>query len=80
MWMKTHILGINSMYWVIFFRVCIYIYIYYINFTEASHEGSLLPKYRDCTTSNDFELYIYYIYIIYICMCIYIMYVYIYIS
>ena len=21
-------------------------------------EGSLLPKYRDCTTSNDFELYI----------------------
>ena len=22
-------------------------------------EGSLLPKYRDCTTSNDFELYIY---------------------
>ena len=30
-------------------------------------EGSLLPKYRDCTTSNDFELYIYiYIYIHYI--------------
>ena len=28
-------------------------------------EGSLLPKYRDCTTSNDFELYIYiYVYII----------------
>ena len=27
-------------------------------------EGSLLPKYRDCTTSDDFELYIYiYIYI-----------------
>ena len=26
-------------------------------------EGSLQPKYRDCTTSNDFELYIYlYIY------------------
>ena len=22
-------------------------------------EGSLLQKYRDCTTSNDFELYIY---------------------
>ena len=22
-------------------------------------EGSLLPKFRDCTTSNDFELYIY---------------------
>ena len=33
-------------------------------------EGSLLPKYRDCTTSNDFELYIHiYIYIyIYIYM------------
>ena len=28
-------------------------------------EGSLLPKYRDCTTSNDFESYIY-IYICYI--------------
>ena len=26
-------------------------------------EGSLLPKYRDCTTSNDFESYIHiYIY------------------
>ena len=21
-------------------------------------EGSMLPKYRDCTTSNDFELYL----------------------
>ena len=21
-------------------------------------EGSLLPKYRDCTTSNDFESYL----------------------
>ena len=30
-------------------------------------EGSLLPKYRDCTTSNDFELYI----IIYICSAMY---------
>ena len=27
-------------------------------------EGSMLPKYRDCTTSNDFELYIIYIYMI----------------
>ena len=28
-------------------------------------EGSLLQKYRDCTTSNDFELYIYiYTYIV----------------
>ena len=26
-------------------------------------EGSLLPKYRDCTTSNDFESYIYNIYV-----------------
>ena len=26
-------------------------------------EGSLLPKYRDCTTYNDFQLYIVYIYI-----------------
>ena len=24
-------------------------------------EDSLLPKYRDCTTSNDFELYMIYI-------------------
>ena len=24
----------------------------------VSDEGSLLPKYRDCTTSNDFELYL----------------------
>ena len=33
-------------------------------------EGSLLPKYRDCTTSNDNELCIYiYIYII----CLYIL-------
>ena len=30
--------------------LCIYIYIY--------DEGSLLPKYRDCTTSNDLELYL----------------------
>ena len=31
-------------------------------------EGSLLPKYRDCTTSNDFESYILhtYTYILYI--------------
>ena len=30
-----------------------YIYILYV-----PDEGSLLPKYRDCTTSNDFELYL----------------------
>ena len=45
-------------------------------------EGSLLPKYRDCTTSNDFESYIIYIYT-YICIYIYmyalIIYIYIYI-
>ena len=52
-----------------------YIYIY--------DEGSLLPKYRDCTTSNDFELYLmccgvmlqktYYMYIyIYIFLYVYI--------
>ena len=38
-------------------------------------EGSLLPKYRDCTTSNDFEsyiiIYIYFIHII-IIMVLYI--------
>ena len=45
-------------------------------------EGSLLPKYRDCTTSNDFELYLMWcdasvnlIYVIYIYLC----YIYIYI-
>ena len=25
---------------------------------QVVDEGSLLPKYRDCTTSNDFELYL----------------------
>ena len=34
---------------------CIYVYLY----LYVPDEGSLLPKYRDCTTSNDFELYIY---------------------
>ena len=24
----------------------------------APDEGNLLPKYRDCTTSNDFEIYL----------------------
>ena len=40
--------------------VCIYIYIYihiYI-YLYVPDEGSLLPKYRDGTTSNDFELYL----------------------
>ena len=33
----------------------------FLNFLKFAHvpdEGSLLPKYRDCTTSNDFELYL----------------------
>ena len=41
-------------------------------------EGSLLTKYRYCTTSNDFELYLMccgvmlqYTYYIYIYMCVY---------
>ena len=41
-------------------------------------EGSLLPKYRDCTTSNDFELYIYICIYAYTYICIY-MYMYVYI-
>ena len=49
-----------------------YVYMYFFFFFFFSHylyvpdEGSLLPKYRDCTTSNDFESYIYiYIYATY---------------
>ena len=34
--------------------VCTYIRTY----LYVPDEGSLLPKYRDCTTSNDFELYL----------------------
>ena len=39
---------------------CIYIYIYiYVSlYLYVPDEGSLLPKYRDFTTSNDFELYL----------------------
>ena len=36
-------------------RLLLYLYV--------PDEGSLLPKYRDCTTSNDFELYIINMYI-----------------
>ena len=39
----------------------IYIHIYYTLFMlylYVPDEGSLLPKYRDCTTSNDFESYL----------------------
>ena len=38
------------------------IYIMYMYFVSlylyVPDEGSLLPKYRDCTTSNDFESYL----------------------
>ena len=36
----------------------IYIYIVVSLYLYVPDEGSLLPKYRDCTTSNDFELYL----------------------
>ena len=40
-----------------------YIYIYISLYLYFPVNGSLLPKYRDCSTSNDFDLYIYiYIY------------------
>ena len=28
------------------------------NYLYVPDEGSLLPKYRDCTTCNDFEIYL----------------------
>ena len=37
-----------------YFVLYIYIYIY----LYVPDEGSLMPKYRDCTTSIDFELYL----------------------
>ena len=37
----------------------IYICIFASLYLYVPDEGRLLPKYRDCTTSNDFELYIY---------------------
>ena len=49
------------------FALFAYIYIYiYSLYLYVPDEGSLLPKYRDCTTSNDFELYIY----TYICLIV----------
>ena len=37
----------------------IYIYIYIVSlYLCVPDEGSLLPKYRDCTTFNDFESYL----------------------
>ena len=61
----------------IYIYICIYIYMYIhislyhislyhksLDVVQSLYFGSLLPKYRDCTTSNDFESYIYiYIYI-----------------
>ena len=43
-----------------FYKTYIYIYIYiYVSlYLNVPDEGSLLPKYRYCTTSNDFELYL----------------------
>ena len=37
-----------------YIHISIYIYLY----LYVPDEGSLLPKYRDCTTSNYFELYL----------------------
>ena len=62
--------------------------IYILN-AYVPDEGSLLPKYRDCTTSNDFELYLMccgvmlLLLIVYICVYMYIyvrVYIYIYMS
>ena len=52
-----------------FIHIYIYIYIIYTYiYLYVPDEGSLLPKYRDCTTSNDFESYIH----MYICIYVYI--------
>ena len=41
----------------------IYMHTLFVLYLYVPDEGSLLPKYRDCTTYNDFELCIYiYIY------------------
>ena len=66
----------NSIYIYIYIHICIYIYIYihavilHELYLYVPDEGSLLPKYRDCTTSNDFELYIHiYIHIVFLIIC-----------
>ena len=41
-----------------FLNINLYIYICVSPYLYVPDEGSLLPKYRDCTTSNDFELYL----------------------
>ena len=41
-------------------NIYIYIYIYNsmsLDVVQSLYFGSKLPKYRDCATSNDFELY-----------------------
>ena len=38
--------------------VCMHICIYISLYLYVPNEGSLLPKYRDCSTPNDFELYL----------------------
>ena len=43
----------------IYIYVCVYVYIHSVSlYLYVPDEGSLLPKYRDCTTSNDLELYL----------------------
>ena len=37
-------------------NIYVYIYVYFVSlYLYVPDEGSLLPKYRDCTTYNDFE-------------------------
>ena len=48
-----------DIYIYIYRYIYIYIYIYFVSlYLYVPDEGSLLPKYRDCTTSNDFESYL----------------------
>ena len=47
----------NKIYMYIY--IYTYIYIFFVSlYLYVPDEGSLLPKYRDCTTYNDFELYL----------------------
>ena len=39
----------------IYIHTYMYIYIFVSLYLYVPDEGSLLPKYRDCTTYNDFE-------------------------
>ena len=62
---RRHILMRTAVLYIyIYIYMYIHIYIYIHIYMYVPDEGSLLPKYRDCTTSNDFESYLYmYIYI-----------------